>query len=605
MPSSQQESSHVQAEKRGRNTKGKVTFRGESTVSDLGSLESNNHVGSRTQHGQVTSDSSRVRHKHPFVGSGKGESGGKHLAHGNVGGDIGQNGHNHDKPVDTGSFGHLLCTSTHGEVEERLGNTSIVKRSNKEELSNEKHQKTIVDFSEGSFRFRNEFFLFWLDFVSVHVVSFLGRERISIFVILNSFRSGIKVLSLVRSNDHENASSHNGDNAHIESGGKESKEAQHNQELNLGPDGPSVDFFLFPFLGGCLTSVVSMFLSEHLRSAVSSEHDTKVFHESRGSREQFGAVVHEHHNSVHNGSSSDGKNHVHKELSPRDIVVSQGDNKDILRVTSHGKGGTNVGSSGKGKEVREGVGDLVANAEIHDDTGENEGHGIVHDSGGSNGRHHHNLEGTLPVDRVVKGFTKLVKKTSHFHLFNVNGSKHETKEQEQRLHNDHTLGIEVRSVVGDSENVTPDNHGKTSSQSKTGSTNGPEPVREHEENPESKVDQRGRPFSKGSKVTRFVNVSVFSEVTMTAASVFHDTTFRLRKISGSKSSTDIKVSAFHGFHLSNALLCEVQAALGTFAELRGTVVEHGSVDCNHKSDSNHGWSPFAEGRHLFRRFSGG
>ena len=109
-----------------------MTFRSERTVADLGGLEGDNHVGGRSKHGQVTSNGGRERHLEPFVGTGVREGSGKHLADGHVGGNVRQNGDNRDEPVHAGTLGHLVGAATHGQVEESLGDTSIIEGSNQE-----------------------------------------------------------------------------------------------------------------------------------------------------------------------------------------------------------------------------------------------------------------------------------------------------------------------------------------------------------------------------------------------------------------------------------------------------------------------------------------
>ena len=80
----QDEGSRVKTNEGGGETKRSMTLRCEGTVADLSSLESNNHVGSRTKHGEVTSNRGRERDLQPLVRRGVRESGGKHLAHGYI-----------------------------------------------------------------------------------------------------------------------------------------------------------------------------------------------------------------------------------------------------------------------------------------------------------------------------------------------------------------------------------------------------------------------------------------------------------------------------------------------------------------------------------------
>ena len=244
-----------------------------------------------------------------------------------------------------------------------------------------------------------------------------------------------------------------------------------------------------------------MFLSKHLRGAVSTEHDAKVLADSGGTREQLTGVVDKHHGGVDEGSSNDREDHVSYEFHPANVVIGKGDNKDVLWVTSQGQRGTNVGSGSKGEEVWKGVGDLVSDAKIDDDAGEDEDDRVVHDSGGTNGRHGHDLGRSLPVHRVVKGVTKLVEETSTLHLFKIDGGKHETEKQEKRFHNDNSFSVETRSLSGDDKNVTEDNHGKSTSKSDTRTADRKEPVRKHEENPEGEVDDRDEDLSEDGELS--------------------------------------------------------------------------------------------------------
>ena len=531
-----QKGSCVQAEKSGRNSKGSMTFGSESTVSNLGSLEGNNHVGSRSEHGQVSSNSGGERHLEPIVRRGKGESSGKHLANRNVGGNIGKDGDNHDEPVDTWNGSHLIGATSHCHTEEGLRNTSIVERSNQKELSNEKHEKTVINFSESSLGLGDKFFIFGLDFVSVHVISLLGRKRVSFGIVLCVVRARIVVLTLVSSQDHEDGPSTDGHNTDVKTNGEADKEDCDNSNLNLGPHAPAGRFVHLLLLRSGLSGIVGMFLGKHLRCSVSKEHNPNVLSHSRGPREQFSSVIDEHHSGVDGGSSAPGKEHVHGKLQPGNVIISEGDNKDVLRVSSHGEGRSNVGGSGQGEEVRKGVGNLVANTQVNDDTREDEHDGIVHDSGRSNGGHGHDLSRSLPVDRVIKRLSKLVKESSTFHLLKVDRRQHEPKEQEERLHDDNALSIEEGTLVQLLEDESPDNHGKTSSESDTGSTDGEEPVGEHEENPESKVNQRDRNFSEKRELIRDIDVNVFAQISASATSVFLHTALFFGEVSTSKPS---------------------------------------------------------------------
>mmetsp|Transcript_20645 Transcript_20645/g.47688 ORF Transcript_20645/g.47688 Transcript_20645/m.47688 type:complete len:202 (-) Transcript_20645:478-1083(-) len=201
-----------------------------------------------------------------------------------------------------------------------------------------------------------------------------------------------------------------------------------------------------------------MFLGEHLWGAVSSEHDANVLTNTRRTREKLRSIVDKHHRRVENGSSNNRSNHVSSELKPANVVVGKGDDENVLRITSHGQSRPNVGGGGKGKKVGDGVGDLVSDTKINDNTREDENNGVVHHGSGSDGGHRHDLGRTLPVHRIIKGITELVKQTSTFHLFEVNCGKHKTKKKEERFHDNHTLGIKKGAVTSFLETETPDNH---------------------------------------------------------------------------------------------------------------------------------------------------
>ena len=209
---------------------------GEGTVSNLGGLEGNNHVGGRSKHGQVTGNGGREGHLHPVVGSGIWEGGGKHLYHRDVGGNIGKDGDDKDEPVHTWNSRHLLGTSAHGKAEECLGNTGIVEGSNQDELTNEKHEKTVVNLGKCSLGLGDKLLILGLNLVTVHVVHLLGWEGVALGIILDHFRLGVIVLSLPCSQNHEDGSSTDRGNTDIKSNGKANKEDGNKDNLDLGPD---------------------------------------------------------------------------------------------------------------------------------------------------------------------------------------------------------------------------------------------------------------------------------------------------------------------------------------------------------------------------------
>lgn len=214
-------------------------------------------------------------------------------------------------------------------------------------------------------------------------------------------------MTLVRSHNHKNGSGADGDDTDIKTHGKADQEDSSDNHLKLGPQSPATFFVDFFFVDG-RASVVSVFLGEHLGSSVSHAHDSHVLHETRGSGEQFTSVVSKHHKGVDQGSSNDREDHVLGEFEPHDIIISQGNNQNVLGVSSHGQSGSNVGGSGQGKKVGKGVGNLVANAKIDNNSGEDKDDRVVHDSSRSNGRHGHNLGRSLPVNGIVQGVTKFV-----------------------------------------------------------------------------------------------------------------------------------------------------------------------------------------------------
>merc|ERR1719437_18538 len=102
-----------------------------------------------------------------------------------------------------------------------LGDASIVKRPNKQELSNEEHEKSIVNFRQRSFRFRHKFFFLGFNLISIHVISLLRWKWISFNVILSVVGLGVVVLTLVRCDNHENSSCDDRYNANVKPTRKE------------------------------------------------------------------------------------------------------------------------------------------------------------------------------------------------------------------------------------------------------------------------------------------------------------------------------------------------------------------------------------------------
>mmetsp|Transcript_20399 Transcript_20399/g.38160 ORF Transcript_20399/g.38160 Transcript_20399/m.38160 type:complete len:568 (-) Transcript_20399:392-2095(-) len=516
----QQEGASIQTEQGGGNSKWSMTFRSESTVTDLGGLEGNDHVGSRSKHGQISCNGCRERDLQPIVRSSIWERGSKHLTDRYVGSNVGQNSDNHDEPVHTGTFSHLVGALAHTQGKECLRNTCIVERSNEEELSNEKHEKTVIDFGQSGLRLSDKLFLFRFNLVTIHIVGLLGWKRIALGIILGVVGAGVVMLTFVGSDNHKNGSGGNGNNANIESKSEEDQKGDHNNDLDLGPESPSAaSIFWFSFFGSSLASVVGVFLSQHFRCSVTKEHDSEVFHDTRGSREEFRSVVDENHDSIDDGGGSNRQKHVTGEFQPTNVIVGKGNNQNVLRVSSQSQRRTNVGGGGQGQQIRKRVGNLVADAQIDNNTREDQDDRVVHDGSRSDGGHGHDLGRSLPVDRIIQGITELVKKSSTFHLLEVNGGKHETEKKEKRFQDDNSFGVKVRPVSSDLKDVTPYNHRKTTSKSNTGTSNRKEPVGEHEEDPVSKVNDRHRPLSKRRELVGNINVNIFSKVSVATASV--------------------------------------------------------------------------------------
>jgi hypothetical protein len=105
---------------------------GEGVVTDLGSLESNDHVGGRSKHCWVSGDGCRECHLKPGViwctVSGK------------VAASIWQTDDAEHETVNARPLGHLCSTSTHSKCGEVLRNTNVVIGSNQNELANKEHQ---------------------------------------------------------------------------------------------------------------------------------------------------------------------------------------------------------------------------------------------------------------------------------------------------------------------------------------------------------------------------------------------------------------------------------------------------------------------------------
>ena len=64
---------------------------------------------------------------------------------------------------------HLVSAAAHGKPRLKkaweLGDTGIIKESDKSKLSNEKHERTVIDLGKGGFGLGDEFELLGLDLV--------------------------------------------------------------------------------------------------------------------------------------------------------------------------------------------------------------------------------------------------------------------------------------------------------------------------------------------------------------------------------------------------------------------------------------------------------
>ena len=93
-------------------------------------------------------------------------------------------------------YRHLVGATLHGGKEKSLGNSGIIKGSNKHELTDKEHQKTVIDLRQRRLRLGNELLFFGLDFISINIVSLLGRQRIAFSIELRIVRLGVIVLML-------------------------------------------------------------------------------------------------------------------------------------------------------------------------------------------------------------------------------------------------------------------------------------------------------------------------------------------------------------------------------------------------------------------------
>jgi hypothetical protein len=74
---------------------------------------------------------------------------------------------------------------------------------------------------------------------------------------------------------------------------------------------------------------------------------------------------------------------------------------------------------------------------------------------------------------------------------------------------------------------SPTNYGKTTSKCNTRTKNGKEPVRKHEEYPVYEIPNSSADLAKGGELSRHIFVNIKSKVTVTTASVFHDSSLLL------------------------------------------------------------------------------
>ena len=343
----QQESPSVQRNYGRRDAEGGVALAREGAVPDLGGLEGDDHVGGGTEHGQVAGDGGREGNLHPVVGRCEGEGGGEHLDHGDVGSDVGEDGDDEDEPVDARDGGHLVGATAHGEVEEGLGDAGVVEGADEDELPDEEHEEAVVDLRERGLGLGDELLLLRLDLVPVHVVHLLGGEGVPLGVVLDHLRLGVVVLPLPRGEDHQDRAGADGRDAHVETDAEADEERRGDEDLDLGPYAPSpLDLFVVHL--GDVAGVVGVLLREHLRGAISAEDDAAALEQPRGAGEELPAVVHEEHDEIDDRRRRDGQDHVGEELRPRDVVIGEGHDEDVLGVARHGEGAAGVGGGGEG-----------------------------------------------------------------------------------------------------------------------------------------------------------------------------------------------------------------------------------------------------------------
>ena len=251
----------------------------------------------------------------------------------------------------------------------------------------------------------------------------------------------------------------------------------------------------------------------------------------------------------------------------------------------------------------------MTDAKINNDTTEDEHDGIVHDGRRTNGTHGHNLGGTLPTDGIVEAVAQLVEQTAAFHLLEVDGGEHETKEEEQGFHDNDALGIEDGALSGHKEDVPPDDHGQTTAEGDAGPADGEEPVGEHEEDPVGEVDDGDGPLAKGGELVGHVDVGVVAEDAVAAAGVLHDGVGG-GGVGGAQRSADVakgRGGVPAALQVGLGIVVHVEDGLGPgLAQFAGGLVpfaeggnlgtgrsEEGRIDGHDDGDGDHGGTPLA------------
>jgi hypothetical protein len=190
---------------------------------------------------------------------------------------------------------------------------------------------------------------------------------------------GVIMLTLVRSHNHENGTSADGHDAHIEIKSKARIKKRVTTMTTKSMGWWEFPQPLLPWRQHCGRS--KHLLGRASKGAVPNEHDTDVLAESRRSREKLRLVVDKHHFGVDDGGGNNRQEQVGCKLKPANVIIGKRNNQDILGVSGHGQSRSDVGSGGQRKKVRKRVGNLVADTQVNNNTGEDKHDGIVHHGG--------------------------------------------------------------------------------------------------------------------------------------------------------------------------------------------------------------------------------